>query len=116
MNDKFHALSSDLQTQWQDHFHMRDQSWKVLQYSIFFFLGVVGLEIKAIDKAFLIPAYIALILTSAFGGIVALHHRRRQNEKFEIIKIYEQELSLYDLKRPILENILGVKQWIILCN
>jgi hypothetical protein len=43
-------ISHDLQTQWQDHFHMRDQTRKVLQYSILFFLGVIGLEIKGVGS------------------------------------------------------------------
>ncbi|NKB57108.1 MAG: hypothetical protein GKS00_12335 [Alphaproteobacteria bacterium] len=98
------AISSDLQTQWQDHFHMRDQTWKVLQYSILFFLGVVGLEIKQPNEAILIVANTALLVTSIFGFIVALHHRQRQKEKFEIILIYETKLGLYELIKPVLDN------------
>ena len=104
MDEKEKAISSDLQTQWQDHFHMRDQTWKVLQYSILFFLGVVGLEIKAVDEVFLVLAYVAIILTSAFGVVIALHHRRRQNEKFEIIRIFEHELGLDQLIKPVLDK------------
>ncbi len=98
------AISNDLQTQWQDHFHMRDQTWKVLQYSILFFLGVVGLEIKAVDKTVLVLAYIAVLVTSVFGVIIALHHRQRQKEKFRIIAVYEQELGLGKLIKPVLDD------------
>ncbi len=104
MRGRREIISSDLQTQWQDHFHMRDQTWKVLQYSILFFLGVVGLEIELEDKNFLIPAYFAVLLTSVFGVIIALHHRRRQKEKFKIISIYEQQLGLQDLIAPVIEK------------
>jgi uncharacterized membrane protein YiaA len=104
MNDRNDVIARDLQTQWQDHFHMRDQTWKVLQYSILFFLGVVGLEIKAVDKTFLIPAYIAVLCTSAFGVVIALHHRRRQQEKFRIIQIYEKELGIDVLIKPVLDQ------------
>ena len=83
---------------------MRDQTWKVLQYTILFFIGVVGLELKAVDKAFMIPAYVAVLVTSVFGTFVALHHRRRQNEKFEMIKILERELGLYELIKPVLKE------------
>lgn len=69
MDDRKSAILSNLQTQWQDHFHMRDQTWKVLQYSILFFLGVVGLEIKRIDAIYLVLAYLAVFVTSAFGFI-----------------------------------------------
>ena len=104
MNCKHDVIAKDLQTQWQDHFHMRDQTWKVLQYNILFFLGVIGLEIKEIDKIFLVLAYVAVLCTSAFGVIIAMHHRLRQKEKFEIIQIYEKELGLDVLIKPVLDK------------
>ena len=104
MDSTQQAISNDLQTQWQDHFHMRDQTWKVLQYSILFFLGVVGLEIKSVDKSILVLAYIAVLVTSIFGVIIAVHHRQRQKEKFRIIMIYEQELGLSKLIKPVLDD------------
>jgi hypothetical protein len=83
---------------------MRDQTWKVLQYSILFFLGVVGLEIKVTDHNILIVAYTAVLLTSLFGVIIAFHHRRRQKEKFEIIEIYEKELGIHSLILPVIKK------------
>ncbi|MBI4765579.1 MAG: hypothetical protein HY787_13405 [Deltaproteobacteria bacterium] len=102
--NKKDAISKNLQTQWQDHFHMRDQTWKVLQYSILFFLGVVGLEIKQVNTVYLVIAYGAAILTSLFGFFIAIHHRRRQKEKFEIIAAHEHELEIDILVKPILEK------------
>jgi hypothetical protein len=104
MDDKKQAISSDLQTQWQDHFHMRDQTWKMLKYSILFFIGVVGLEIKEVDEIILIFSYFAVLLTSLFGVFISHHHRQRQKEKFQIIVKYEKELGLYELIEPILTN------------
>jgi hypothetical protein len=104
MDDKIRVLSDNLKTQWQDHFHMRDQTWKVLQYSILFFLGVVGLEIKGVEPVFLILAYASVIVTSAFGLIIALHHRRREKEKFKIIGLHEKELGIDALIKPVLEK------------
>ena len=74
----------------------------MLQYSILFFLGVVGLEIKGVDLFVLVPAYISVIFTATCGLLIALHHRRRQKEKFEIIKIFEHELGLDVLISPVL--------------
>ncbi|MFZ5517401.1 MAG: hypothetical protein ACOY90_12220 [Candidatus Zhuqueibacterota bacterium] len=102
MEDRMSILSDNLKTQWQDHFHMRDQTWKVLQYSILFFLGVVGLEIKQVNIFYLALAYSAVILNSVFGLIIALHHRRRQKEKFEIIKAHEKELGIDTLIKSFL--------------
>ena len=104
MDDKIRVLSDNLKTQWQDHFHMRDQTWKVLQYSILFFLGVVGLEIKQVEPVFLILAYASVIVTSALGLIIALHHRRREKEKFKIISLHEKELGIDILIKPVLEK------------
>ena len=104
-NERMKAISSDLQNQWQDHFDMRNQTWKLLQYSIIFFIGVVGLKFKEnIDKSILIWAYVAVILTSAIGVIIAIHHRRRQKEKFEIIEIYAKELGIFHLIESILNK------------
>ena len=104
MDEKKNAISNNLQIQWQDHFHMRDQTWKVLQYSILLFLGVVGLEIKEIASSYLIMAYAAVFFTSVFGVVIACHHRRRQNEKFEIIKILEHEIGIDELIKPVLNK------------
>ena len=113
MADQKDIFLKAMEIEWNDHFHMRDQTWKTLQYSILFFLGVVGLEIKDIDKAFLKPAYIAVLITSLLGFFVALHHRRRQKEKFKMIRIFEKELELLDLIQPILnKSRIGPLGWI----
>ena len=104
MDDIKQAISNDLQTQWQDHFHMRDQTWKVLQYSMLFFLGVVGLEIKEVVNSVLVIAHLSVLITSIIGVVIALHHRIRQKEKFRIILIYEQELGLIKLIKPVLDD------------
>ncbi len=98
------AISRDLQTQWQDHFHMRDQTWKVLQYTIIFFLGIIGLEITGVEKIVLILGYIAVICITISGMLIALHHRRRQKEKFNIILEYEKLLGLDAIINPLLEG------------
>lgn len=69
----------DMEIQWNDHFHMRDQTWKTLQYTIAIFLGVVGLQFKeGIDQNVLMTGKLALLATSVLGFVVALHHRNRQ--------------------------------------
>jgi hypothetical protein len=55
------AIIKDLELQWKDHLHMRDQTWKTLTNSILFFLGIVGLEIKGVGNFVMIPAYLTLI-------------------------------------------------------
>lgn len=94
----------DLELQWHDHFHMRDQTWKTLNNSAIIFVGVVGLEIyKGTPAIVMIAAYSALILVSALGFLVAVHHRHIQQKiKFPIIVRYEVILGL----TPAFEDIL----------
>ena len=93
----------DMEIQWNDHFHMRDQTWKTLQYTILFFLGVVGLELKVgVNQRVILLAYIAVCVISTLGLIVGFHHRNRQNMKFDLIKLYEEKLELTPLIKDIL--------------
>ncbi len=96
------AIIKDLELQWKDHFHMRDQSWKTVTYTAVFFVGILGLEIKGSENFVMYFAYCLLILVSTVGGLIVSHHRLRQKQKFEFIKKYEQELGLYDLKKDII--------------
>jgi len=36
------AMLKDLELQWQDHFHMRDQTWKALHNAALLFVGVIA--------------------------------------------------------------------------
>ena len=103
MDDSKEAILRDLDIQWRDHFHMRDQTWKMLTNSMLFFLGIVGLKIKGVSMVVMIPAYIVLIIVSFMGWMIAKHHRVRQAQKFAIISKYEDVLGLSDIKRPILK-------------
>ncbi len=95
----------DMEIQWNDHFHMRDQTWKTLQYTIAIFLGVVGLQYKdGIDPNILLIAKLALLITSLLGLAVAIHHRNRQDLKFDLINLYEEKLDLKPLIDPILDK------------
>ena len=98
------AMLKDLELQWHDHFHMRDQTWKILSNSALLFLGVIGLELKGIGDLVMVPAYAVVILTALFGWIVATHHRARQRQKFAFIKLYEEHLGLYTLKSDIIKG------------
>jgi hypothetical protein len=98
------AIIKDLELQWKDHFHMRDQTWKTLTNSTLFFLGLVGLEIKGVGDFVMIPAYLTLVLISFVGYKIASHHRIRQEQKHAIITRYEKLLKLYDIKKDIIEQ------------
>ncbi|MFH0920736.1 MAG: hypothetical protein V1913_10270 [Fibrobacterota bacterium] len=98
------SISKGLQIQWQDTLHIRDQTWKIPNYSIVFILGVVGLNKADLVTEFgLTLAYIALVLTTFIGLIIAIHHRRCQKVKLQIIEVYERELGLY----PLIEHLIA---------
>lgn len=98
------AMLKDLDIQWRDHFHMRDQTWKTLAYSALFFIGIVGLDLKGHPDSVMIPAYAVVLVVALFGFVVASHHRTRQDQKFEIIEIYERELGIYAYKKGVLSR------------
>ena len=103
-NEMKDAMIKDLEIQWKDHFHMRDQTWKTLSNSVLVFLGIVGLEIKNVGDIVMIPSYLVLIFIASIGWAVAAHHRVRQRQKFSFIQNYEEQLGLFDLKREIIEK------------
>jgi len=96
MADEKDIYLKDLELQWQDHFHMRDQTWKTITNSSLILVALVGMEIKNIDPFIMILTSLALLLSSVFGFAVAVHHRLRQNEKFDYINKYEKLLKLQD--------------------
>jgi len=98
------GVLKDLELQWTDHFHMRDQTWKTLNNAALLFVGVVGLEIyRGTPHIVMVAAYSALVLVSVLGLLVAWHHRHIQQKiKFPIIVRYEVLLGL----APLFEDIL----------
>jgi hypothetical protein len=104
MSNNRDAVMKDLELQWADHFHMRDQTWKTLGNSILFFLGIVGIKFSSDTTLVLLASYFALVVTALFGWAVAHHHRDRQKEKFEIIEKYEEVLGLSAIKESVLRK------------
>jgi hypothetical protein len=98
------AAIKDLELQWQDHFHMRDQTWKTLNNSALIFIGAVGADIyRGIPVVVMMAAYSAVAAVSVVGFFVAMHHRYIQQKiKFPIIVRYEVMLGL----TPVFEDIL----------
>jgi hypothetical protein len=100
--EKQNVVLKDLEMQWNDHFHMRNQTWRTVTNSALLFLGVIGLEIKGIDDLYIVLAYLAVVVTTVFGILVTVHHRKREKEKFCIIKLYEEMLGTYEVKKRCL--------------
>jgi hypothetical protein len=104
MNPIEEAMCRDLDIQWRDHWHMRDQTWKTVNNSLLLFLGVIGLELRGIGNLVMVPAYLIVLMMALLGFSVARHHRVRQAQKFRIIRKYEEDLGIYEKKTSILET------------
>jgi len=100
------TILRDMESQWKDHFHMRDQSWKTLTHTAAFFLGTIGLEIKGgIGNEIMSATYFTLLVVALLGWAVVDNHRVRQKQKFDLITKYEKLLGLYyGIKEPILNE------------
>ncbi len=88
------ALTADLQLQWQDHFHIRDQSWRTLWAATPVLAAVLILALGGATVAACWSAWAGLALLCAMGILTAIHHRRCQREKFAFIARYEELLGL----------------------
>ncbi len=83
-----------LEIEWQDHFHMRDQTWRTLQIEAALVLGLVGADLK-FESLWVTGAIGLLIILSTMSGfMITLHHRRNQQFKFENIIRCEKWLGL----------------------
>jgi len=83
-----------LELEWQDHFHMRDQTWKTLQIEAALVLGLIGADLKF--ETLWVTGVIGLliILAAVSGFMITLHHRNSQKLKFENIIRFEEWLGL----------------------
>ena len=98
-------ISDDLKTQWQDHFHMRDQSLKSLQFSIAVFGGVIALSSqKDLDCCVVAVAFLLVSILCGIGAYVSWRHSKIEKIKFEMIEKYEKKLGLYKIVRQQVEK------------
>lgn len=97
------AILKDLELQWKDHQHMRDQTWKTLASTIGLLLAAVGIALRKPGGVVMVSAYLVVMFSALLGWATATHHRLRQHQKFEIISIYEKELGLLELKKRVLD-------------
>ncbi len=110
MTNKNEIYLKDLELQWHDHFHMRDQTWKTITNSSLILISLVGMDLTKIENFIIVMTSLVLLLNSIFGYAVAVHHRSRQKEKFEYINRYEELLGLKvkEVKGEIMEKYRNI--------
>ena len=110
------TILKDLEFQWADHRHMRDQTWKIFGGNIALFSALLAFIAQKSDSFMLAQkpdsfmliaaglAGLVVCVFSVFGWATTAHHRHRQRQKFKIITLYEKKLGLYELKKEFIEG------------
>lgn len=98
------ALLKDLDIQWRDHHHMRDQTWRTLASTVTAFAGAIALKSQDVGPIALCAAYALATAAALIGYAVTTHHRHRQQQKFHMIREIEERLGLLDVKRKIIDS------------
>lgn len=96
------ALLKSLDLEWNDHRHMRDQSWKSLNFCIVLFGGIVTAFSSKNLGDYVIPLCVVSALFALCGRFVAAHHASKQKLKFDAIQNIERSLKLDGVLEPVM--------------
>lgn len=79
---------------WRDHHHARDQTWKAVSMEAVLAAGLVGVDLQIGHVVATLAAGLLVLLATAFGVLISLHHRRLEIQKFTHILNCEKALGL----------------------
>jgi len=89
------ALLKIFETEWQDHFQTRSQTWKALEIAALLTVAIVGIQWKATHPFVGVLSSILLIGVSLFGMQITFRHRNSvEITKFTVIDKIEKRLGL----------------------
>ena len=116
MTDKekleYEARIKDLELQWQDHFHARNQTWKALSVSGALAVALIGLDWQTDEPIVTLIASLLLAFVAIFGMQITIRHRNNvETKKFKSIIELEKLLGL-DSDHVIPYKI---KWWYVFC-
>lgn len=84
------------ETEWQDHFQTRRQTWQALQTAVLLTVAIVGVQWKATDPLVGVLSSILLIGVSLLGMQITFRHRNSvEVTKFTVITAIEKELKFH---------------------
>lgn len=106
------AKIRDLELQWQDHHHARNQTWRALQITGLLAIALVGVGWTEESIAISLIVAVLLIFVSIFGMQITIRHRNKvERTKFKSIIKLEKDLGLfYGYKVPS-----KIKWWHVFC-
>ena len=89
------TLRQQLDLQWRDHIHVRDQTWRALQMVAVVLLAIIGADVSLQKGTTLLPLAAVQACASLFGMAITIHHRNVQVHKFKYIFRMEERLGLH---------------------
>lgn len=101
------VLKEQLNLQWQDHIQTREQTWKTVQIEIAVLAAIIAADFKTENVVLLLVLSLVMSISSLFGFLVTVHHRKIQLQKFKYIHLLEEKLGLHnegymdDLKKNV---------------
>lgn len=109
------ALLKLFETEWQDHFQTRGQTWKALEIAALLTVAIVGVQWQAQLALVKIASSVLLIGVSLFGMQITFRHRNFvEKTKFTIISEIEKHINFKatDLGIPKSITLLDIiKVW-----
>jgi hypothetical protein len=87
------ALLKLFETEWQDHFQTRSQTWHALQIAALLTVAIVGIQWKVAYPLVGLISSALLIGVSLFGMQITFRHRNSvERKKFAVIEAIEKRL------------------------
>lgn len=87
------ALLKVFETEWQDHFQTRSQTWRALQIAALLTVAIVGIQWTAANPFVGISSSLLLMGVSLFGMQITFRHRNSvEVKKFTVITEIEKRL------------------------
>ncbi len=82
------------ETEWQDHFQTRSQTWRALEIAALLTVAIVGIQWKATHPLVGVISSVLLIGVSLFGMQITFRHRNSvEVTKFSVITEIEKHLN-----------------------
>ncbi len=100
------SLLKMFETEWQDHFQTRRQTWQALQIAAVLTAAIVGIQWKVSEPLVGILSSVLLIGVSLFGMQITFRHRNSTEiTKFTVISEIEKRLGFKSPQLGIPEKI-----------
>ena len=92
-----------LSSAWDEHHHVRDQTWKVLHMEVLLVAGMIGVNYQISSLPVTLAIGFLVIAATMFGAQITIRHRNNVEVlKFQMIGSFEKALGLLPLIGKVL--------------